>query len=184
MQRKLRSQGGGGSFSATCVVILFALLSVADVAAATGSAGPLRDPWSRGSERFIRKWLLLGPVAAASAQLDANALQPAPGAMQTLADGITSKWTDHAAFHDTVDLLEAFPRPVSRGRHAEPEVAYAYATIIREQDGDALLSWQAITQSNFGSTASSFTINSQTVPSSSMGIRFPFDSQRGKTACC
>jgi len=140
MQRKLRSQGGGGSFSATCVVILFALLGVADVAAATGSAGPLRDPWSRGSERFIRKWLLLGPVAAASAQLDANALQPAPGAMQTLSDGITSKWTDHAAFHDTVDLLEAIPRPVSRGRHAEPEVAYAYATIIREQNGDALLS--------------------------------------------
>jgi len=137
---KLRSHGRGGSLSATCVVILLAVLGLADIGAATGSAGPLRDPWSRGSERFVRKWLLLGPVAAGSAHLDANALQPAPGATQPLSQGITSKWTDYAAYHDTVDLLEVFNRPVSRGRLADPEVAYAYTTIIREHDGDATLS--------------------------------------------
>jgi dienelactone hydrolase len=137
---KLRSHGRGGTFSATWVAVLVAVLGLTDVGAATQGAGPLRDPWARGSERFVRKWLVLGPVAAASAHLDANALQPAPGSAQALSEGVTSKWTAYAAYHDTVDLLEVFPRPISRGRNADPEVAYAYTTTMRAEDGDAIVS--------------------------------------------
>ncbi|MDB6158557.1 MAG: hypothetical protein JWO04_2263 [Gammaproteobacteria bacterium] len=139
MHLKLRSHGRGGSFSATCIAVLLAVLGLPDVGAATQSAGPLRDLWSRGSERFVRNWLVLGPVAA-SAHLDANALHPTPGAAQTLSEGVTSKWAAYTAYQDTADLLAVFDRPVSRGRHADPEVAYACTTIIREQDGDAVVS--------------------------------------------
>jgi hypothetical protein len=139
MHTKLRSHGRGGSFSATCVAVLLAVFGVTDVGAATAGAEPLRDLWSRGSERFVRNWLLLGPVAA-SAQLDANGLHPTPGAAQTVSGGITSRWTAYTAYQDTADLLQVFDRPVSRGRHADPEVAYVYTTIIREQDGDAVVS--------------------------------------------
>src|SRR5262249_56402535 len=35
--------------------------------------------------------------------------------------------------------LEVYDRSISRGQHADPEVLYAFATINRDRDGDALL---------------------------------------------
>src|SRR5882724_5530174 len=134
MQSKPRSQGCGGSFSAACAAVLLAILGAADVGAAPVGPGPLRDLWSRGSERFVRTWLLLGPVSASSADLDVNALQPAPGAAQSLSGGATSKWTPYTGYHDTVDLVGVSQGPVSRGRQAAPTVTYADTTIIRAQD--------------------------------------------------
>ena len=72
MHLEQRSHGRGGSFSATCIAVLLAVLGLPDVGAATQSAGPLRDLWSRGSERFVRNWLVLGPVAASALTLGAG----------------------------------------------------------------------------------------------------------------
>ena len=108
------------------------LLLVAGAAAATDApaAGPLRDPWSRGSSRFVRQWQLLGALpspAATSARL------PDPS------DGGSGgrSWAPHSSFSDVLEVPDALGLPLRRPR---PEVAYAHAVVNRDHEGEAVLS--------------------------------------------
>jgi hypothetical protein len=45
----------------------------------TQEVSPLRDFWSRGRNRFIRQWLLLGPLPASSTQTSQDARPASEG---------------------------------------------------------------------------------------------------------
>src|SRR4051812_17192466 len=105
--------------------------------ASAAESGAMRDLWSPGSDRFIRQWFVLGPIPASSAQPDVNTT-PVPGMPQSLA-GANTAWRLCVSHHDAVDLLEFLELPIARGSHAAPEVTYAYTTVKRDRDGEALL---------------------------------------------
>jgi predicted esterase len=104
-----------------------------------------RDLWSRGDARFLRQWLVAGPVAGSlgqdsSAPADMGALKPAPGAAFTTGAGEDLHWLPHTSWQDTVNLAEATGARLFRGRSAPTEVAFAAAVLKREREGDAVLS--------------------------------------------
>jgi len=124
------------------VASIFAVVALAGLVEQALAAPPdalLRELWSRDNDRFIRTWLFLGPIPESAAQLDGN-VTPQPGGVQALAGNLKSSWVPNAAYHDTVDLLEVFARPVSRGHLATPEIVYAYTAVNRAEDGNAVLS--------------------------------------------
>jgi pimeloyl-ACP methyl ester carboxylesterase len=107
---------------------------------------PLRDLWSRGRDRFIRQWLLLGPLPAGPTQPSQNgrpaseaevSLHPTPNMVHVLPGGGQLRWTPFSSFQDVIELSGALGLPLRRPR---PEAAYAYAVITRDHEGDALLS--------------------------------------------
>ncbi|MFL6548498.1 MAG: prolyl oligopeptidase family serine peptidase [Povalibacter sp.] len=74
-------------------------------AAETGDSiePPLRELWTRGSERFQRQWLIAGPVdARTAASIDPASLQPA--LRQPLAQGSDVLWSMQTTWSDVTDL--------------------------------------------------------------------------------
>jgi len=116
---------------------------------------PMRNLWSGGETRFVRQWLLLGPVrwfppdmpltgrlqwdALSAAGGEATVHPTAPLEQRMPGDAILH-WTSDASWGDEVDISGGVRTAAWRGRTAEPELAYAYATVNREQAGDAVLS--------------------------------------------
>jgi enterochelin esterase-like enzyme len=129
----------GGLLVVGFVIAFVVLAGLIDRSMAAQPDGPLRELWSRGNDQFIRNWLFLGPIPASAAQLDST-VTPAPGAVQALSGNLKSNWVPNVAYHDIVDLLEVFARPLSRGHMAAPEAVYAYTTIGRAEEGEAILS--------------------------------------------
>src|SRR5262249_40030449 len=87
--------------SAWLLTLAGLLLAPAGDSISAEPAKALRDLWSRENDRFVREWLFLGPIPAASAQLDGN-VAPTPGAAQPLVGGLTSNWRPNSAYHDIV----------------------------------------------------------------------------------
>lgn len=105
---------------------------------------PLRDLWSPGESRFIRRWQILGPVAGplghdalASVGGEASAM-PSDEPVRIGASEL--RWISSASWGDAVDVAGALGRPEYRDTSSAPEAAYAYAAIPREREGDAVLS--------------------------------------------
>jgi hypothetical protein len=64
----------------------------------------LREPWSRGPQRFQRQWLFAGPVASDAVSRIAGALAlPAPG-KPVSSDVPDVRWMPHTSWSDTIDL--------------------------------------------------------------------------------
>jgi hypothetical protein len=112
-------------------ILLAAVLLVA-APPANRSDELLRAPWTRGSERFERQWLLLGPVPAASS-IEPSSAPATPGQPQALSDGRTLRWTSFPSWSNTVDLT-------TLAESGEALAAYAEATLQRDRAGEAVLS--------------------------------------------
>ncbi|MBO0722040.1 MAG: hypothetical protein J2P41_14545, partial [Blastocatellia bacterium] len=107
---------------------------------------PPRDIWTRSRDRFIRQWLLLGPLPADASptrqgahpktEVDISS-RPTPNLVHVLPGGRELRWSPYHSFRDAIDLSEALSLQLRRPR---PEVAYAFAVITRDHEGDALLS--------------------------------------------
>ncbi len=100
-----------------------------------------RMPWTRGDERFIRRWLVLSnlPLAGGfdkdllTAQGGEGAIRPAEKMPYNLPDGKTAEWRSVVSWGDEVDL--------SNGQGVKRDlIAYAFATVRRAQAGKAILS--------------------------------------------
>lgn len=102
----------------------------------------MRMPWSRGDERFIRHWLVLGDIPFAAGGFEQDwltehggeaAIKPAEKMTHRLPNGSTAAWRQVTAWGDATD--------VSDGAGLKRDVlAYAYATVSRQPAGKALLS--------------------------------------------
>jgi poly(3-hydroxybutyrate) depolymerase len=96
-----------------------------------------RDLWLGERERFIRQWMLLGPVSEADANALAafgaahGALDIAPGREQKLASGASPRWRPQTSWGDNVT---GFGSEIKSGDHA-----FAAAAIERSADGAATL---------------------------------------------
>lgn len=99
----------------------------------------MRVPWQRSGTRFLRSWLILGPVPGS---LDRDVLQSVGGeAAQTPNEGQEVKlpsipplsWHKTKAWGDIVSL----DQPTTQ---AGESVSYAFAQVTREKEGKALLS--------------------------------------------
>jgi hypothetical protein len=87
-------------------ILLAAVLLVA-APSANRSDELLRAPWTRGSERFERQWLPLGPLPAAHS-IEPPSAPATPGQLQALSDGRTLRW-------NVLPLLEQHGRPHDSG---------------------------------------------------------------------
>jgi len=101
----------------------------------------MRVPWTRNSENFIRRWLVLGPFPGSGLKTDflldrggEAAVQPTEGLEQKLPDGTTRKWQLKTCWNDFLNLPESFGDP------KDDAVAYAFAKINRTNAGKALFS--------------------------------------------
>ncbi len=110
--------------SAACALTL---LACAGGAAETQAPGPSREPWSRGSSRFVRQWQLLGALSPSAAR------GPSPPG-----DPEVGSWVPHTSFSDVLEVAGALGLLLRRPR---PEMAYAQAVVSREHDGEAELSF-------------------------------------------
>jgi predicted esterase len=116
----------------------------------------MRMIWSRNNERYLRRWLMLGPLLPESERQAAPSASPlkAPMDIDFLADdggeaavrpvenmarkqegGTALKWHALSSFHDIVNFGEPFPGPP-----VEKTVGYAFAKVQRPSSGMALLS--------------------------------------------
>jgi dienelactone hydrolase len=102
-------------------------------------APKLRDehrlPWSRSDEWYVKSWLVAGPFASA---FDEDALggeaAARPKADQVARDGSGVKWKPLVSWGDAVGIDDTI------GATADTKgVAYAFATLTRAEDGEALL---------------------------------------------
>ena len=102
----------------------------------------MRMPWSRGDERFIRHWLVLGDIPFAAGGFEQDwltehggeaAIKPAEKMTHRLPGGSTVAWRDVTSWGDATDL--------ANGAGLKRDMlAYAYATVSRRAAGKALLS--------------------------------------------
>jgi dienelactone hydrolase len=100
---------------------------------------PLRDLWTRGSERFQRQWLIAGPIdAQGSTSVDPSALKPAAGQALT-ARNPSVRWTTHTAWSDVTDLNQSLPRAAETGDGPVDRFVFA-AGSLRSTGGPAELS--------------------------------------------
>jgi dienelactone hydrolase len=99
----------------------------------------LRMPWTRGDLTYIRRWLVMGPIAGdlqtdhLTSQGGETSVQPQDGLELKRADGSTVKWHVLTSWADAVGLedLEG---------NKDGVVAYASAKVTRASAGRALLS--------------------------------------------
>jgi len=121
------------------LVVNFGLLHAQPAQPAPKLKDEFRRPWSRSEERFLRLWLVAGPLAGT---LDSNsipaaggeaALQPTEGQTQTGMDGKTAQWHSVKSWADLVGVDDQ--------TGSQPgSVVYAYAKVVRQHDGKAMLS--------------------------------------------
>lgn len=101
---------------------------------------PLRNLWTRDSERFQRQWLITGPVdAGVSATIDPTALKPAAGKELTARDP-SVRWTTHTAWSDVTDLSLSPPRAPETGDGPVDRFVFAAASVPSTGGGPAELS--------------------------------------------
>jgi hypothetical protein len=138
--------------------VLWAFVSSAGWASPGSSDAPMRDLWSRGNHRFIRDWMLLGPFESRAGRVageEANSpltndflasfggessITPSSNPIIESSDGSKNTWSPFASYQDTVDLPTALGIMPYRGHDAVPQVEYAYHSVERFEDGDAVLS--------------------------------------------
>ncbi len=120
-------------------------LALAEEKAPAPAAPKLKDEhrllWSRNDEWFVKTWLVAGPFPCTLAE-DAlrehggeAGIRPKADLAHTLASGGSVKWKSHTSWSDGVNLEDAI--------HSSPDatgVAYAFATVKRDQAGPAVLS--------------------------------------------
>jgi pimeloyl-ACP methyl ester carboxylesterase len=106
---------------------------------------PMRAPWSRGGTKFLRQWLVAGPVPGALDQDvltnsgDESALTPKANEVLATSAG-ERRWRPQISWANDFSMSTALVSPPYRGKDAQPEVAYAYGVIQREKEGPAELS--------------------------------------------
>lgn len=101
---------------------------------------PLRDLWTRSSERFQRQWLVTGPIKAdVSASIDPAALKPVAGQELTSRDP-SVRWTAHTAWSDVSDLNLSPPRAPETGDEPVDRFVFAAASVPSATGGPAELS--------------------------------------------
>lgn len=113
----------------------------------------MRVPWSRTTE-YLRTWLVCGefPVPALEAEGDAAqsrraldtdflaehggepAIAPIAGMKHARPDGTFAEWREYASAADQIDFAAVFA-----GRPVEHVVAYAFASIRRDEAGPAVI---------------------------------------------
>ena len=95
-------------------------------------ASPARELWLGTEGRFVRQWLLLGPVRGAAAE-SARQVEPKADTDVQLPDGAVVRWRAYTSWADVGNGFESTP--------LEPgDVALAHTTVARDHDGDAILS--------------------------------------------
>lgn len=104
-------------------------------------APAMRDLWTPGSVRFLKHWIMLGPVPGdwGGTREIFPSVAPVPGAKQTIG-GRSLVWQPQFSWTDIVDLPSLLNTPAYRGTAAAPEIAFAYTTITRDEASDAVLS--------------------------------------------
>jgi poly(3-hydroxybutyrate) depolymerase len=113
-----------------------------DVCSSPDRAAPKRELWTPGESRFLRHWLLLGPISGSLTPepVIAAAATPSPGLKQALSDGRTLIWEPQSSWTDIVDVADLLATPAYRGSQAAPEVAYAYGAVDCDRATDVVLS--------------------------------------------
>jgi dienelactone hydrolase len=100
----------------------------------------MRMPWKRGSEDFLRLWLVTGPMPGklAGDPLEASVgeatMRPSEGQELMAADGRRLKWHSQKAWGDDVGI----DAPAA---DVESAVSYAFTKILRDSPGKVLLSF-------------------------------------------
>jgi enterochelin esterase-like enzyme len=113
------------------LIAVFALVAVAPAQL----KDEMRMPWTRGSERFLRDWLMVGDFPGGMDQdwLGGEAAaRPKADQTVSLPDGSKATWRSVKSWGDSNDL--------SDGKGLKRDVVgYAFATINRKEAGKALL---------------------------------------------
>ena len=112
----------------------------------------MRQPWTLPAQGFIREWLVVGEFPrGAPADADdgscsgcdvdylaehggESAIRPEEGLAHARPDGSTARWFRTTADQSVVDLKELLGE-----RPTDNAIAYAYATVVREEAGPAIL---------------------------------------------
>ena len=101
---------------------------------------PLRDLWTRGSERFQRQWLITGPIDAdVSASIDPTVLKPVAGQELTARDP-NVRWMAHTAWSDVTDLNLSPPRAPETGDEPVDRFVFAAGSVPSTGGGPTELS--------------------------------------------
>ena len=137
MRRLLSLFCGGLAVVALCAAPMRAQALFSSPKQAEAAMRPL---WTPARARFLRQWLLLGPVAGGLTQTPQVAAAPTPGLKQSLSNGRTSTWQAQSSWVDVVSLSDLLDAPAYRGSAAPLESAYAYTTIARDAATEAVLS--------------------------------------------
>src|SRR5262245_23021374 len=107
-----------------------------DPATNAAAAAAHRELWLGTEGRYVRSWLLLGPLAAAQADELARAGAPTRAgsadsvAVQRFKDGTTATWRTQNTYGDVLDGFGALKNG---------EVGFALAVVERAAAGDASL---------------------------------------------
>ncbi|MET0535541.1 MAG: prolyl oligopeptidase family serine peptidase, partial [Steroidobacter sp.] len=97
----------------------------------------LRDLWDRGSERFLRRWLIASPISADAAR-SIDPVQREPAAGQELAAGI--KWMPHTAWSNVTDVNVTPPRAPETDDRPVDRFVFVAGTLAQTAAGAADLS--------------------------------------------
>jgi predicted esterase len=101
---------------------------------------PLRELWTRGSERFQRQWLVAGPVSAVAAKdLDPASLHPAAGEALTSREPAV-RWAPHTAWTDVTDPNAIGGRAPESGNKPVDRFVFAAASLPSSAAGPMELS--------------------------------------------
>ena len=104
--------------------------------AANTAAAASRDLWLADEGRYVRQWLLLGPLRTSQADELAKAgaaaqfTSPASGVEQRFADSRVATWRQQGTYGDILDGFSG---------KQDGEAGFALATIERASAGDAIL---------------------------------------------
>ena len=108
--------------------------------AENGLDPPLRGVWSRGDERFLRHWLLLGPLPGTLEEDELASIRGEAAVQPLVGDSVSTKqWRDWPWGGD-IRPMSWLGGPDYRGKDAPAEVGYAFRSVTRNREGDALLS--------------------------------------------
>ena len=120
--------------------LLFTTCSLAQAAAPAPNtpAAATRDLWLADEGRYVRSWLLLGPMTQARAdelarpRESARLATPANGVEQDFSSGEPLRWRSIVSYGDVLDGFSA-------AGMKDGEVGLAFATVERPEAGQALL---------------------------------------------